>query len=278
MELEDKELTDYVVGNISLEFAGEPLHYTNVDAHGNPQISGVASVALTWKLRELARQGKIPSQYDAMVHYSYEVINAPVLIPVSQRFPRPDICPICGQPITVADLDENFEVSEEFGPGIVATSSRPRVDTICDGDVVVHSHCAKEYQRLHMIDEITETVGAVFDTYEVDEKYQFQWGKGSNDMWYEFIPNEYCSRECCTHRPWFLFHTPVGSIKIGWRKRVISITFMEDFAAFDMAIFDDENVTKYVDQGRRTIHAWGYEKLYDYLNRVRKVVIPDKKS
>ena len=84
---------------------------------------------------------------------------------------------------------------------------------------------------------------------------------------YNEIPNEYgCNCQICKNRPWFIFHTSDGDIKIGWRKRVISIEFMKGFSEFPMSIFEDEDVTKW----EKGIHAWGKEKAIEYLTKVHK--------
>lgn len=277
-ELAKPEREEYIIpGSVKLTFRGEPLHYTQVDAHGNPQISGIAEHVLIWKARQMTRDGLISSQYGMEVDYTYETCHTPVAYPVIQRLPRADVCPVCGKPFSSDDLDETDEISTEYAPGCIGISKRPRVDFLEEENAVVHEACANEYRRLRMIDDITEMVGLVFNGYTDDQQNRFHWGKDDRGMWYELIPNEYCSQECCAHRPWFLFHTPIGDIKIGWRKRVINITFMANFAPFEMKIFEDTNVTKYVDDdGERTIHAWGKDKLYDYLCRVRDVVLPEK--
>ena len=79
------------------------------------------------------------------------------------------------------------------------------------------------------------------------------------------IPNEYCGPRCCPHRVWLLVTTRLGAIKIGWRKSVIVI----DWSASDVKttaqdLFGDEDTTK----GERDIHAWGYEKVTEYLKRL----------
>lgn len=65
--------------------------------------------------------------------------------------------------------------------------------------------------------------------------------------------------------PWYLFRTEFGLIKIGWRKRVISIDwsdckFDREKDKFDQVIFKDD-VTKWP----TGIHAWGYHKAIEYL-------------
>lgn len=76
------------------------------------------------------------------------------------------------------------------------------------------------------------------------------------------IPNGYCSRACCEHLPWFQMTTRLGVIKIGWRKRVISIDWSDSTVAREAKeLFAGEDVTK----DGRLIHAWGYDKAREYL-------------
>lgn len=76
------------------------------------------------------------------------------------------------------------------------------------------------------------------------------------------IPNGYCDRACCEHKPWYDVTTRLGVIRIGWRKRVIAIDWKDStVTAKAEALFPAEDVTKY----ERTIHAWGYEKAREYL-------------
>lgn len=276
--MKDLEREEYVIpDSIKLTLNGESLRHTQVDAHGNPQIGGPAELILIWKGRQMVRDGLINSEYCMEVDYSYKTCRTPIDYPVTQRLPRADVCPVCGKPFSCSDLDGCDEVVDRTG-GFTVTSTRPRVEFLGKYNALMHRACAKEFWRLHMIDQITETVGLVFNSYMNDEQNRFHWGKDDHGIWYELITNEYCSRECCAHRPWFLFHTPIGDIKIGWRKRVINITFMANFAPFDMEIFKEEDVTKYASEdGSRTIHAWGKDKLYDYLSRVHDVVLPKEK-
>lgn len=78
------------------------------------------------------------------------------------------------------------------------------------------------------------------------------------------IPNGYCSRWCCTQKPWYVVTTPKGRITIGWRKRVIQLSWEDRVNATAEELFPGEDVTK-ID---RVIHAWGYEKTKEYIARL----------
>lgn len=88
---------------------------------------------------------------------------------------------------------------------------------------------------------------------------------GNQLIYVNEIPNGYCSEYCCKHLPWFIVTTNKGRIKIGWRKRVIHIewtdTIIEDNAE---TLFSEEDVTKY----GKVIHAWGYEKAKEYIDKL----------
>lgn len=84
-------------------------------------------------------------------------------------------------------------------------------------------------------------------------------------IYVEEIPNGYCSDGCCRHLPWFIVTTKHGRVTVGWRKRVINI----DWSTLDKrqcadTLFPNENVTK----GEDSIHAYGYEKAKEYLNKI----------
>jgi hypothetical protein len=244
----------YVIpSSVKLTLYGEPICPTHFNERGFPQFSGLAELVLLWKIRQRVYAGELDSQYGAQIDYEYDITNTPVTIPIEDRLPKITICPICGQEFSVDELSEVECIGE-------------------DQIFIAHEACAKEFYRLQMIDKICSTVGLVFSSWELDDEDKAEWGK---TLKYELILNKYCGDECCAHRPWFLFHTPLGGIKIGWRKRVISVEFQDNFRKFRLQkLFADEDVTK----GDNHIHAWGYEKLYEYLKKVHRTSIADNRK
>ena len=82
------------------------------------------------------------------------------------------------------------------------------------------------------------------------------------------IPNEYWPEEA----PWCLARGPKGSLKLGWRKRVLNIDWegLNQNEKLDAEkLFPDENVTK----GGAYIHAWGKEKAVEYLQKLREALV-----
>lgn len=150
-------------------------------------------------------------------------------------------CPCCGKLFTIDDVKTGSVVS-------------------ADGKYY-HDKCQKKYRHLSEIDKLTRCL--------MDTVYDFK------DYTFEIIPNGYCNRDCCKHIPWLFFHTPDGDIIVGWRKRVISIEWQGNYKQFDMdELFGIEDVTKWEENGKRGIHAWGREKAYEYLKNVRSTVNP----
>lgn len=151
-------------------------------------------------------------------------------------------CPCCGKKLTIDDLKNNPCVSE-------------------DGKDF-HYSCYRNYRRLLEVDKLTRCL--------MDIVYK------KTDYTFDLLPNGYCSQKCCSHIPWILFHTIDGDIVVGWRKRVISIEWQENYKPFNLKeLFKDEDVTKWTyENGKRGIHAWGKEKAYEYLTKVLKNVNP----
>ena len=151
-------------------------------------------------------------------------------------------CPCCGKPLTIDDIKNNpcVHIKGKF----------------------YHDSCWRNYRKLTEVDQFTRMI---MNLVYKNSDYQF-----------ELLPNGYCDQDCCSHIPWFLFHTIDGDIKMGWRKRVISIEWQENYKPFDMnELFSTENVTKWENGGKRGIHAWGTTNAHTYLRKVLKTVNPD---
>lgn len=90
---------------------------------------------------------------------------------------------------------------------------------------------------------------------------------GLGPIFMEEAPNEYWLPESpeALRNPWYIVTTRLGHFKVGWRKRVIvldwSRTIIQKIAR---EVFLHEDVTK---EGHM-IHAWGYEKLAEYLKKL----------
>lgn len=84
----------------------------------------------------------------------------------------------------------------------------------------------------------------------------------------EEIPNGYMPGPRCRHLPWFVVTTEIGRFKIGWRKRVIHLEWTETTVkATAEDLFPTEDVTK----TERIIHAYGYVKAAEYIQRIVSV-------
>lgn len=151
------------------------------------------------------------------------------------------VCPCCGKTLTIDDIKNN--------------------PCVCINGKFYHDSCWRNYRRLIEIDKFTQMMDVVYK---------------KTDYHFDLLPNGYCHGYCCSHIPWFLFHTVDGDIIMGWRKHVISIEWQENYKPFDLEeIFSGKNVTKWQEDGKRGIHAWGNDKAYEYLKKVRDAVHPN---
>jgi hypothetical protein len=87
---------------------------------------------------------------------------------------------------------------------------------------------------------------------------------GTHANYADEIPNGYCKRWCCSMRPWYTVGTVKGLVTIGWRKRVIQLSWEPRVGASADEEFPGEH--EYVTRFDRTIHAWGYEKAKQYID------------
>ena len=78
------------------------------------------------------------------------------------------------------------------------------------------------------------------------------------------IPNQYYP-DPTWYGPWFMVETPKGRIKIGWRKRVISIDWStSELEAPGSAVVEEERVTHW----ERGVHAYGADKAVEALRKL----------
>ena len=83
------------------------------------------------------------------------------------------------------------------------------------------------------------------------------------------IRNGYWGETCeLSALPWYEYRCEIGTVSIGWRKRVISIAW-EAIPGRLAPIEVEDNVTK----GTNFIHAWGLEKALEYLGKIRNALL-----
>ena len=189
-------------------------------------------------------KGKLRTNGDVEDYETFKRLNSKGFTLTSGGYAIPtagSVCPCCGKTLTIDDVKNNpcVYISGKF----------------------YHDSCWRNYRKLTEVDKFTLRM--------MDLIYK------STDYHFELLPNGYCHEDCYSYIPWFLFHTIDGDIIMGWRKRVISIEWQENYKPFDMnELFGSEDVTKWEEGGKRGIHAWGKEKAYEYLKKALKTVNP----
>jgi hypothetical protein len=93
-----------------------------------------------------------------------------------------------------------------------------------------------------------------------DDRFQLVGLFGRRAIFVEPIENQYDSS---SPRPWLQVTTAKGRIRLGWRKRVISISW-DDSVIPETAeeLFPNENTTKF----DKTIHAWMHGEAREYID------------
>lgn len=82
---------------------------------------------------------------------------------------------------------------------------------------------------------------------------------------YVEIENQYSDSAYFKSKPWFEVATNKGIIKLGWRKRVLSIHWDNKFIPqTGYELFPDEDVTRY----DNCIHAWSLADAKKYIDRL----------
>lgn len=128
-------------------------------------------------------------------------------------------------------------------------------DSIYDGADFYHIDCLKYDMYEHAKKEFDFILSSVFKKYSMNA-----------------ISNEYGSEDY--RGPWFIAETENGTIKIGWRKRVICIQWLENYEQFSFT-GEKEDVTKHFSElsQERYIHAYTCKKAIEYLSSAKRSII-----
>jgi len=129
--------------------------------------------------------------------------------------------------------------------------------------------CSEIYSMLHtQAAELDPKTWERADYTKADFKKAFE-DAGFDTIFMEEVSNEYwcgIDKAWALSRPWFMVTTPVGHIKVGWRKRVIELNWERTtIEATAEKLFPDHSATT----GHRMVHAYGYERLTAYLKTLR---------
>jgi hypothetical protein len=151
----------------------------------------------------------------------------------SKRIPtEQDRCPFCGKEFNLYSLYDYYQEGGEF----------------------YHKQC-NLFNKLDIQKrEFADIFSKIYTLSELD---------------FKAIPNQYDDWE--GYAPWFIITTPDGKIKIGWRKHVISIEWLNDYKPFNER-FVNEDVTKNFNNEERYIHAWSIEKCIEYLTKAKNSI------
>lgn len=149
------------------------------------------------------------------------------------------ICQCCGKMLTIEDVKHN--------------------PCIYDNGKYYHESCYRNYQAYVEVDRFTRRLMS-----NVYEMFKFT---------FDLLPNGSCKRKCCSHIPWFMFHTEHGDIKLGRKNDTVFIEWQANFMPFNMAdVFEGEDAIMWEKEGSRGIHATGEIKALEYLQRAKKAV------
>jgi len=149
-----------------------------------------------------------------------------------------DICPECGNKWTIDNIVDYVTIEQKDYK-----------------QIPYHKDCLKIHNNEKQLKEFQDVFKDVYNLSELK---------------FNAIPNEYCSCDKCAS--WFIVSTPDGNIKIGWRKRVINIEWLENYKVFKET-FVSEKTTTFIGEVQRGIHAWSIEKAKEYLSKAKNSIV-----
>ena len=154
---------------------------------------------------------------------------------------------------------------------LTVTGSFGRLDLSLDLDIYRDLTDADERLISKHVDALR--VGLIEESYRSnfslqqslrDEEYKLESLFGDRKIFIEKVENEYTQGHPSS-ASWLVVTTNKGRIKVGWRKHVISIDWSDSVikgSGYDL--FPDEDVIRWA----VGIHAWGYEKAQEYINKL----------
>jgi len=150
-----------------------------------------------------------------------------------------EVCPECGKAWSIDDIIDYVTIEQ---------GSYKRIG--------YHKECLKSHNDRKQLKEFENIFSKVYNLSELK---------------FTVIPNEYSSYE--HYASWFIVSTPDGDIKIGWRKRVINIEWLDNYKRFTETFVSEDVTRGGTLNGVRNIHAWSVEKAVEYLNRAKKSIV-----
>ena len=138
------------------------------------------------------------------------------------------------------------------------------IDVLIDRDLTEEeirfiSNCNNDISELLHKTSVTTDPKWIVDTAEEKTKLLNCF---PTPIYVQEIPNEYGMLN-----PWYLVATHCGVIKIGWRRRVIHIDWSASnikSTGYDLFEYDNSATTI----SDKFIHAWGYDKAKEYINKL----------
>lgn len=140
-----------------------------------------------------------------------------------------DVCAVCGKSFILNDVKEGFvSENEKF----------EKIHQMCHYNFTLE---VNQQKASAIVDSVYEGNPEVKIVKEWDEDDQ-------------------------TEKIWYVYETYQGTIAIRFKRKVIVIKWFDNFKPFNMALFEEERVTKF-DRG---IHAWSKDDAIRYLEMAKK--------
>lgn len=140
-----------------------------------------------------------------------------------------DVCAVCGKSFILNDVKEGFvSENEKF----------EKIHQMCHYNFTLE---VNQQKASAIVDSVYEGNPEVKIVKEWDEEDQ-------------------------TEKIWYVYETYQGTIAIRFKRKVIVIKWFDNFKPFNMALFEEERVTKF-DRG---IHAWSKDDAIRYLEMAKK--------